>query len=1651
MRKLWKKILAGVLVAGMMLAPAAGVSTTVANAEDVLLIAPNPNASTVYDFTDGSIIPTDTNGKSDVTSGNLTVKVGTKNAYGYNGPDHGVQFKAGNTIEIKVDGPTKVEVGDCQFSAYDKLTMTSADGSWTQTVDAKKGCQHNDGSVVVFEYTGGANTLVLGVEGTCYIPKITTTPINMEPTGPVVTVYNFKDGSIIPTDTNGKNDVTSGDLTVKVGTKNAYGYNGPDHGVQFKAGNTIEIKVGGPVKIAVGDCQFSAYDKLTMTSADGSWTQTADAKKGCEHNDGSVVVFEYSGDANTLILGFEGTCYVPSITVTTVEAAVSAVPVFYNLADGSVVPESYNGSNKLNGTLESADGALKFTSAGKLYFHDSQHGLVVDKGDTIEIKVGGPTKIEFGDCEFNNATSLTLTSADGSWTQTVDAQKGCQHNNGSVVVFTYDGEATTLKMTLDKYIYLPNINVIPVGEDAGDDNGVPADSMFMYNFSDGSVIPTSYTADAPISGTIESADGFLAITGKNAAYATASKKGAVFSDRDYMEIKVAGDAIISLVLGSDTEAGSEWKINAGKGETDVEAVSAVPAEYAGQVAVIRYTGVATTLRFTASSSKLVYIHGVNVINLPKATETPALVGNGKIDVWDFGLEELDPEKYNNMLTKDIVNSWYPADVEIGSTGATINSFATEDIFFNTGNAVNSRYRTMAEGVTKYDDKSKKFTLEDGTSTTLNGFVYSNSGSTALVNMGIRLYEGDALTMYLSSNGGVSNVYVETPSGKIIVAPTNGNSGEATKQVVYAGETGIYRLYTLDEKLVVCRLEREHKAPVAISGNVTVPEGLKGDYAVVFTCTETGAEVVAAPEGGKYSAWLYDSYHYTMSLKNANGYVIESDINVAVEGTDALTRDVKVGRVDLATMTGKIKGLSETALKNLKLSFVNEETVYVPEFTINGSDITVQFEKGVEYKVVFEGINDYVLSSADTVKLTKDTTKNITFKAKPVYKVTLKTTGMSSADKKNTTLVFTNINEEGYVYTFKATGSIKLRDGQYSVKVVGADKYNYGYLKDVKVAGEATTLEIAFEKADARTWDFSKLNKAFGGTGILKDGDKATISDLILTGNISENKQYLLVKEGTVYVPVNEGDTVTVNYCYESAFYVGSDKVEYKVVKGDCLNRLAKKFECTIWNIVDLNPEITNPDLIFRGQKLIIPVKTEAVKIDSKSGSTTKIESVTYTALADGYLNITGFAGENAKNTYITSITTTPKAADPVAYKEVVTVGTDKEYATITAALDAIAKMDRKADERVTVMIDPGNYDEMLVVTVPNVTFKNAAGEASSLDLTNKGVDIAENAVRITSYYGYGYSYYSMGTDTKYDAELLEVNKANGYHTYDYKGGKTDGSYWGATVVVTASGFTAEGIIFENSFNQYVSAKEAEDVLVRWDPKLPDRPKTVGDTSVQDYTFKHQAAAMAVIQDAYFVNCKFVGRQDVIYGETGATVAFEECDLYGSTDYLMGPMTAVFYKCNLVINTSDHKNDYSHLTAPQQSSGRGYIFWDCIVTSTTPGVDTASTYGGKNNNTFGRPWTPNTSEAVFVNTVIEAADEQYGGGSLISAAGWDAGLGGKSAGMQEYGTVEKSVVDNSAARADWATVLTELKLIDGTDISTFEKAVEAFFGSWNPFK
>lgn len=168
---------------------------------------------------------------------------------------------------------------------------------------------------------------------------------------------------------------------------------------------------------------------------------------------------------------------------------------------------------------------------------------------------------------------------------------------------------------------------------------------------------------------------------------------------------------------------------------------------------------------------------------------------------------------------------------------------------------------------------------------------------------------------------------------------------------------------------------------------------------------------------------------------------------------------------------------------------------------------------------------------------------------------------------------------------------------------------------------------------------------------------------------------------------------------------------------------------------------------------------------------------------------------------------------------------------------------------------------------------------------------------------------------------------------------------------------------------------------------------------------------------------------------------------GAVDYIFGAMTAVFYKVDLVMNTSDVASDASYLTAAQQSSGRGFLMYECHVTSTVPGVDTASTYLAKPGY-FGRPWQATTSEVVFYNTTVDATHfPGYEGKSMITPAGWNESLGGQSPFMYEYGTIEKSGENNLASRVSWATALTLPVLKDGTAINAlhFTKGSDG----WDP--
>ena len=955
------------------------------------------------------------------------------------------------------------------------------------------------------------------------------------------------------------------------------------------------------------------------------------------------------------------------------------------------------------------------------------------------------------------------------------------------------------------------------------------------------------------------------------------------------------------------------------------------------------------------------------------------------DVWDFGATQLDTNLYTNLLNETTINSWYSSSITPGSV-STSNvmpaSFSAGALSWSGGTS--DRLRTTNTAITRYDTNIASVT-------THNGRIYCNGNATMAGNiassryLGLTLAEDDEVKVIARGDtaGLLTFAYVTNPSLQTDNVATTATSGSVTEVNYVAKNAGAYRIYDATAKASFYRIYRKAATYVNLSGNVNVAQasGIPNGYSIVYT-NAAGKSWSSVVTSGTYSVRIPVGYSYQLSLVNANGFVISNGLTYNSTGvtTPSASRDITIIAVDLYTVTGTITGLS-TSISNLSLTYTPASTrVYVPVPVINAATLTytVQLEPNVQYTIAPQGVNDFeILANTITIP-TSNTTANIAFSPKPVFPISINTSGLSSSQLASLNLIFTNLNENGYAYNFSATLPISLRNGTYSVAYSGLDNFpvELGLVSNLRVNGAAVAKTLAFRPVTV--WSFEDR--------IISTTTSAAYKGILLTGQVTTvpASGHLTAKTGaTIKVPVNPGESITVAYYYTANFSIEGGTV---------------------------------------------------ITTATNSTSLTEYAEYSYTGTTPGFVTIT-VGGASTLTTYFPEI----KIGARIPFSALLTVGSDKQYQTINGALQAVANMTRPNNDRVTIMIDPGNYEEMLVIKQPNITLKNASPNPNT-NLIDKGVNIAPGAVRITSYYGVGYNYYSMGNDQKWNQEVLNVNRENGFTNYQNVSGTTNGSYWNATVVVNANGFQADDIIIENSFNQYISNKESQDVIVMWTSGSPGlRPTAAGNTGVQSRTLVERAAAIAIpnnIDKVILNKCRVVGRQDSFFGGSGARVVVYKGDIMGAVDYIFGGMDVVFYKSNLSMNVSDASNDQAYITAAQQSSGRGFLMYQCTITSAIPQVESASQYRAKPGY-FGRPWAANTSEVVFYNTTIETSNNpSFNGQSLIMPLGWQNTLSGNSAGMYEYGTVELSGVNNTPSRATWATTLSTPTLTDGTTINPF---------------
>jgi len=958
----------------------------------------------------------------------------------------------------------------------------------------------------------------------------------------------------------------------------------------------------------------------------------------------------------------------------------------YDFGDGTVFPQ--DGTTYDN--FDTSDGIVSMNrgTGSQFYYNDATHGVAFKNANYFVIAVAGNATITFTTCQYSpDGGTLTFTDADDNVLGVIDSDIN-GGVDGTDFSFNYEGPAGSITATLStsgsNYIHGMSISNFP---------DVNPGDMFTYPFGDGTVFPqnaTTYDNFATSDGVISMHRG----TGSQFYYNDATH-GVAFKNANYFVIAVAGNATITFTTCQYSPDGGTLTFTDANENVLGVIDSDINGGTDGTDFSFNYVGGAGYITATLATSGSNYIHGMSIAN------DPEVVSNGLIDVWDFGAEQLDEMIYNNKLTESDINAWYDGSITPGSTGVVLPSTWTAGALSWTG-GTNDRLRTTNTNLTRYDTNI-------ASSVNFTGRLYVNSGANPSRYLSFTLSEDDEVTIEARSDaGGTLNFqYVADPDAQTdqVAIP----AAEITVDFV-AKSAGVYHVFDTTGKPSYFRIYRKDATYITVSGNVdeTLAPGIPDGYSIIFT-NEAGKDFTVVVSSGTYSIDLPAGYTYSLSLQDANGYIITNGASLAVDESTT-THDVEVSAIETYNVTGNITGLSD--LSNLNLNYTPDpvaNTLYIPIVTIDAmaGTYSVDLEPSIEYTISADGVNDYeILANTITIG-TAPETADVVFSLKPVYNVTINTIGLDMTQQDDLNLTFNNLYEEGYSYSFTDINTVALRDGTYTVSYDGIDAYpiRLALTSNLTVNGTDTSKDLTFEPA--REWEFRSriINGATAYEGLLFTG-----SVNVRGGNGDLNAG----AGSTISIPVMVGDKVIITDYYTS---------NYSVEGG---------------------PVVTNT---------------------SNSTSVNVVYEYVYPGASDGTVTISVNA-----TSYFVKI----KVISIVPYNPIITVGVDKDYQTINEALDAISRMDRPSDEPVTVMIDPGNYEEMLVIESNNITLKNAS-PSPSIAILNQGVDIDPNAVRVTSYYGQKYNFFSQGTDNKWSAEALAVNIENGYTTYVNQEGTGNGS------------------------------------------------------------------------------------------------------------------------------------------------------------------------------------------------------------------------------------------------------------------------------------
>lgn len=553
-----------------------------------------------------------------------------------------------------------------------------------------------------------------------------------------------------------------------------------------------------------------------------------------------------------------------------------------------------------------------------------------------------------------------------------------------------------------------------------------------------------------------------------------------------------------------------------------------------------------------------------------------------------------------------------------------------------------------------------------------------------------------------------------------------------------------------------------------------------------------------------------------------------------------------------------------------------------------------------------------------------------------------------------------ISIEGPVgYTVSsATSSAKASEDSHDITIIKAST--------VSVSGEVTGIEDSYIDEHKSQITFTDSNKNKTSAKLSKDGSYEGINieaGVTYTVSLTDCPDYEITSDNEISV---SEDTKNVNF---EAALINT----YKVSGG----------------FIGLPKDADLGTLTFVNTK--DKTEYEATILEDGTGYEVSLRDGTYKAMVSNKsystaTTVTVDQKDTVRDLYFAKEKSDIVVGDEEHVYVGYTDGREFNFDTVQDAIDAITDTRSNSENRVTVHINEGTYREQVVINTPNVTLK------------------ADGDVTLTWYYGIGYTYYSAKNG--YYNEEAAYNKAS----------KGTVSKWGASTYIKskATGFKADGITFENSFNLYVTDEEIEDGVTLNTAAYSDSKvafERTKDSDVTSIAATERATALAIeATDAEFNNVTVRGSQDTLYTGPGTRGYFTNSHISGNTDYIFGYGDWLFENTELQFEGySDGAKKHSYITAARgEGATYGYLFENSTITGPDEGKTIGTSY-------LGRPW-DEQAKVTFKNTTIKDSNNIKDG--LIKNAGWYSmsGRAPYTVTYREYNTV----VENK----DGSTVVTQ---------------------------